>query len=64
MSYREKIAEVTEANPAHVEAWMRAEYGTLDALSPREFRFAAREFSVQALMFPEESAKLAATYGL
>lgn len=42
--YRTRIRETLAAmgrigtNPAHVEAWMRLERGTLDALSPAQFR--------------------------
>jgi hypothetical protein len=36
--YADRIAELApDADPAHVEAWMRLEYGTLDALSPARF---------------------------
>ena len=42
MTYRERIAAIVPHVPAHVvEAWMRSEYGTLDALSSGLFRAAA-----------------------
>jgi hypothetical protein len=32
------IGEIAAADPRHIEAWMRLEHGTLDALSPAGFR--------------------------
>jgi hypothetical protein len=70
MSYRKMIEEITEAypgietNPAHIEAWMRSARGTLDALSPEDFRKDVLEALCCARMYPAESAALAATYGL
>ena len=32
-----RMGRVGAADPRHVEAWMRLEHGTLDALSPRQF---------------------------
>ena len=37
---RERLAtmgRIGAADPRHVEAWMRVEHSTLDALSPRQF---------------------------
>ncbi len=52
-------------NPAHVEAWMRLEYGTLDSLSPAQFR---REVAIAAACIvtaePGASDRLAASFGL
>ena len=44
MSYKTMIREhaallgFAGTDPAHIEAWMRVEHGTLDALSPAQFR--------------------------
>ncbi|NBT32452.1 MAG: hypothetical protein EBT13_11305 [Rhodobacteraceae bacterium] len=38
-----------------VEAWMRVAHGTLDGLSPEEFREAAEEATVQACMAPDDT---------
>jgi hypothetical protein len=52
-------------NPRHVEAFMRLEYGTLDALSPDKF---TREVKMAAECVkaagPQESEGLASSYGL
>jgi truncated hemoglobin YjbI len=71
MSYETAIREdaallgVPGINPAHIEAWMRVEHGTLDALSPAQFRdevlvaVACARASTSA-----ENDALAASYGL
>ena len=53
------------ADPAHVEAWMRIEHPTLDALSPGEFRreVAAAIECARASTLAENDA-LAASFGL
>ena len=54
-----------DADPAHVEAWMRLEHGTLDSLNPAHF---AREvqIAVGCITFAglHESDELARCYGL
>lgn len=46
MSYAALIRDTSPAAAAfdarHIEAWMRSQYGTLDALSPAEFGHAVR----------------------
>ena len=64
--YADRIAELAPAaDPAHVEAWMRLEYGTLDALSPARF---AAEVSTALECIEhaglDECDKLAHSYGL
>ena len=52
-------------DPRHVEAWMRIEHPTLDALSPAEFRaeaLAAADCTTDAGPTPSEA--LAASLGL
>lgn len=51
-------------NPAHVEAWMRAEYGTLDHLGGARWNRAVREAAecVDASTAADNDA-LAASYG-
>jgi hypothetical protein len=53
------------SNPAHVEAWMRIEHGTLDALSPTEFR---REVAIAIACAnassTDENDALAASFGI
>lgn len=70
--YQDMIREVLAANgyigqydPAHVEAWMRLEYPTLDSLAPAQFamevetaRYCIETSGVAA------SAALAASFGL
>ena len=71
MSYASTIREhaaalgFLSADPAHVEAWMRIEHPTLDALSPAEFRreVAAAIACVRASTLAENDA-LAASLGL
>lgn len=54
-----------DVNPAHVEAWMRLECGTLNSLTPARFR---REVKLAAACVaastPEENASLAESFGL
>mgnify|MGYP000845347003 CR=1 FL=1 len=33
-----RLGRIGAADPRHIEAWMRLERGTLDALSPSQFR--------------------------
>jgi hypothetical protein len=69
--YRQRIREILAAqgrigtDPAHVEAWMRLEHGTLDGLSAAQF---AREVSAAVECIeastPDENRRLADSYGL
>jgi hypothetical protein len=64
--YQRFIAERTrDVDPRHVEAWMRIEHPTLDGLSRQEFidaMYAALAAVIDA--GPEESERLAASFGL
>ena len=64
--YQRFIAErVKDVDPRHVEAWMRLEHPTLDGLSQVEFTramYAALAATIDA--GPEESERLAASFGL
>jgi hypothetical protein len=71
MSYRTLIeaalarAGRADVNPAHVEAHMRAEHGTLDHLAPAAFRRRALAvIKYVDAMNPEDNDKLARSYGL
>lgn len=63
--YQQAIAEVTDRNPRHVEAWMRLEHGTLDQLDAARFQ---SEALIAAMCVAEagdtDSEALAVTYGL
>lgn len=63
--YAREIARLApDYDPAQIEAWMRLEHGTLDALSPDAF---AREVVMSCLCIdadPHQSAALAKSYGL
>jgi hypothetical protein len=72
VSYYQKLIELrlvmmnrSDVNPAHIEAWMRLEHGTLDALSARAF---AREVAICVDLVDEagldRSDELAMSYGL
>jgi hypothetical protein len=52
------------ADPADVEAWMRLERGTLDSLSPEQFKKEAREAAMVASISKTETAELRRSYGL
>jgi hypothetical protein len=64
--YAERITALApDTDPAHVEAWMRLEYGTLDGLGPA--RFAAEVITALECIEHaglDESDKLARSYGL
>lgn len=70
MTYAQRIrsilmANATVADPAWVEAWMRVEHGTLDALTPELFEvevLVALECIAESPV--EVSQQLAASYGL
>jgi len=64
--YQQYIAERTrDIDPRHVEAWMRVEHPTLDALTQKQFdeaMYAALAAAMDA--GPEQREALAATFGL
>ena len=64
--YQRVIAEyVRDADPRHVEAWMRVEHPTLDGLSAQEFDEAMHAALGAAIdAGPTESEALAASFGL
>lgn len=64
--YQRFIAEhIRDVDPRHVEAWMRIEHPTLDGLSRQEF-IDAMHAALAAVIDagPEESERLAASFGL
>ena len=67
--YRQMIAAIMaesgrETEPVIVEAWMRSEHPTLDALSPAEFRAEAIIAADMADADPELSRYVADSMGL
>ena len=62
--YQTKISKITDANPAHVEAWMRDKLGTLDSLSASEFLAEVQEAAACAIEEPKLSATLADCMGI
>lgn len=60
-----KVLGRPEVDPGHIEAWMRMDHGTLDGLSPRDFRQAVK-VGVEAVDQCGEklSQEVASTYGL
>ena len=65
MSYHDRIATIIpDADPASIEAWMRADHGTLDALTDVQFRAAARNSAQYALEHPDLTSELRRTFGL
>lgn len=70
-SYQQMIREdaasmglVGKVDPRHVEAWMRLEYGTLDARPRSDFRAFIRETIAIEQEAPGESEKCARSFGL
>ena len=65
MNYQQRIASLTNANPRHVEAFMRVEHNTLDKFSAQRF---ASEVEFAAICVreagPEMAEKIAASFGL
>lgn len=65
MTYRDRIFAIEpDLDPAHIEAFMRSEYSTLDHLSAEQFR---REVIVAARCVradPLLAVRLARSYGL
>jgi hypothetical protein len=64
--YQNLIVEIApNANPRHVEAWMRLEHGTLDQLSRQRFTREV-ELALQCIAEggAETSEDLAKSYGL
>jgi len=65
MSYQQMIAAIApDANARHVEAFMRSEHGTLDALSPEQFRAEVFAADLCAQEEPAVAESLARSYGL
>jgi hypothetical protein len=66
MTYRDAITALApDAEPRHVEAWMRLEHPTLDGLSPERFAAEVRiALACMAEAGPDESEALAASFGL
>lgn len=59
-----KQGRVGAADPRHVEAWMRVEHGTLDALSAGQFDREVMIGVACAIDDPATSERLAAAEGL
>jgi hypothetical protein len=54
-----------EEHPAHVEAWMRSEHGTLDAIDPFAFARAIKTAAERVRAAGrDENDELARSYGL
>jgi hypothetical protein len=73
MAYQQIIRETAErldcvgVDPRHVEAWMRLEWGTLDARSRADFdRYNRETFDAHRMgvIDPADSERLACSYGL
>jgi hypothetical protein len=65
MTYQQRIAAIVpHVPPAAVEAWMRADHGTLDALSSGQFRLAALTAAQCVIEDPATTDRLRASYGL
>lgn len=60
-----RLGRIGAADPRHVEGWMRLERGTLDALSPAQFR-AEVEIALRciAVASTTENESLAESFGL
>lgn len=59
-----RLGRVGAHDPAHVEAWMRLECGTLDGLSPGRFRSEVAIAMECCDADPAASARLAESFGL
>jgi hypothetical protein len=66
MTYQELITALApDADPRHVEAWMRLEHPTLDGLSPERFTAEVRvALGCIADAGPDQSEALAASFGI
>lgn len=65
MNYRDRIAEIApDQDPRQVEAFMRLERGTLDALTAEQFDAEARLAGECAAADPELAERLALSFGL
>ena len=64
--YQKMIVEIApDANPRHIEAYMRCTYRTLDGLSPLMFKRAVREAVMDASFDTEQDREdFAKSYGL
>ena len=62
--YQQSIQKIVpDLDPAHVEAYMRMEYGTLDGISPAQFKACAKRAASDVRLDPEFAAEVAASYG-
>ena len=63
--YTQQIREAApNANPRHIEAWMRLEHGCLDGLSASQFRAEVKiALECIAASTPEENESLAQSEG-
>lgn len=66
MSYRVLLSQIVpDVDARYVEAWMRLELGTLDALSEVEFAIVARAARRSVLLAGRDtSERLAQSFGL
>jgi len=65
VTYQQRIAAIVpHVPPAAVEAWMRADHGTLDALTSGQFRLAALTAAQCVIEDPAMTERLRASYGL
>ena len=59
-----RLGRVGAADPRHIEAWMRLEHSTLDALSPAQFSAEVSEaLNCIAASTPAENQSLADSFG-
>jgi len=65
MTYQQRIATIApDFDPASIEAWMRADHSTLDALTDDQFREAALESAQCVIEHPDLTVELRRTFGL
>lgn len=63
--YQKRIQQaVPHHDPRHIEAYMRAEFGTLDHLSPQHFDSSARRSATDVDLDVRLAEDLAVSYGL
>lgn len=59
-----RIGRIGAADPRHIEAWMREEHATLDALDNRQWEHEVNACATMARSEPELSERLALACGL
>ena len=65
MTYQQRIATIApDFDPASIEAWMRSDCNTLDALTDDQFRAAALECAQCVREHPALTVELRKTFGL